>query len=71
MAEEGVQVVAQEQELGVALGGAEDVGYEAGEPFDNILEKGNDKHELHHDKLEVVYNMKDQLLYIEERADNI
>ena len=69
--EEWVRGVAQEQELGVAQDGVGGVGYEAGEPFDNILEKGNDKKELHHDKLEVVYNMKDQLLHTEEIADNI
>ena len=60
-----------ERDLGAAQGGAEGVGYEGGEPFDNILEKGNDKQVLRHDKPEVVYNMKDQLLHTEEIADNI
>ena len=69
--EEVLEVAQQRVLLGVAQGEVKRVGYEAVEPFDNILEKGNDKHELHHDKLEVVYNMKDQLLHTEEIVDNI
>ena len=71
VAEEGVLGVAQERELGMAQCVAEGVGYEAGKPFDNILENGNDKQELLHDKPEVVYNMKDQLLHTEEIAGKI
>ena len=70
-AEEGVMGAAQERELEMAQGVAEGVGYEAGEPSDNILENGNDKQELLHDKPEVVYNMKDQLLHTEEIAGKI